>query len=67
MRGEKWAEKVKFAFAIVIYSTKRDAEKSALRSSGTKLKQAQTLQFLNEMVASMCDGTDFRHVNYQIS
>ena len=67
MRNEKVAEKMKFAFTTVIYNTKRDSEKSRFRISGPKRKHVKTLQFLNEIVVSLFDSTNFRHENYQIS
>ena len=67
MRNEKVCEKMKFAFITVKYNTKRDVEKSRFQIWGPKRKHAKTLQFLNEMVVSLFDSTNFRRENYQIS
>ena len=64
---EKVCEKMKFAFITVKYNSKRDVENFGFRSSGPKRKHVKTLQFLNEMVVSLFEKTNFRHENYQIS
>ena len=67
MRHQKVAEKIQFAFATVIYSTERDRQKTQSEISSPKRKQAKTFQFLNEMVVSIFDWTNFGHENYEIS
>ena len=67
VRHEIRHEKMRFAFCIVFYNSKRDRKKSKTQISSTKRKRVETLAPVHQTNVSHFKGTQCESKNYRIS
>ena len=67
LRHEIRHEKMRFAFCIVFYNSKRDRKKSKTQISSTKRKRVETLAPVHQSNVSHLEGAQSWRGNYKIS